>query len=552
MGGDNRSLPISFWGFASHANEQFIINADDEDPINLIFIGKNSAPFDVRNVLVHAGWSFNPLTVVGPLGPIECPGSNRYVFFDPVPGTGRVQDFQVYRLADHDPEQIGRGDECQDQFHIRIWESGQVDVDGESFEVSLAQVHHECALAGGSHGGNNCPLFGHKVVEWDLEEKVLDYLRGEDLVADDWQSDLGNTGEDRQWRNVSNDGVATIIEILSPPGFVIIPANGAVVESNVDLLEGIEYEIVIEGVYRYDSGEPGEFADAQYREDDNNRWTIRFNSVELDGVRLTADIFDLENHRYVFHVVGKGQPMTFRIYDSRHSDNDGSLTATIAIPDIEVDPTSLEQTLEPGQTKTETLTINNEGIVDLIWSLSEDPSESWLSATSTSGILAPGASQDIQVTFDSADLAPGAYATSLNVESNDPVDPDLLIPVALTMKPQCTLNLELAYTDDILVMDFDLGLLEPASWGVWLLVQKQIIPLWSYPMPRVDPPLSPSLPIFGFPQLGKIVFITALTASDGVICFDFAMVDTGKASSESSLENLPNLFQSVEGVVPNN
>jgi len=113
---------------------------------------------------------------------------------------------------------------------------------------------------------------------------------------------------------------------------ITIPATGAIVESNLVLVSDVRYVIVVTGTYRYDVGEPGEFADAQYREDDNDQWTIQWNSVEFDGIRLTANVFDVEHHAYTFYITGQGQRMTFRIYDDSgaYGDNEGSLTATIA------------------------------------------------------------------------------------------------------------------------------------------------------------------------------------------------------------------------------
>jgi hypothetical protein len=79
---------------------------------------------------------------------------------------------------------------------------------------------------------------------------------------------------------------------------VIIPADGTIVESDLTLASHVRYSIIVTGTYRYDVGESGEFADAQYREDDNDQWTIRWNSVEFDGIRLAAGFFDLEHHMY--------------------------------------------------------------------------------------------------------------------------------------------------------------------------------------------------------------------------------------------------------------
>lgn len=65
----------------------------------------------------------------------------------------------------------------------------------------------------------------------------------------------------------------------------------------------------------------------------------------------------------------------------------------------------------------------------------------WLSVDLTEGTLAPGASIDITVTFNSEGLDAGIYNGALEFMSNDPVTPELMVPV--------TLNVELAATGTI-------------------------------------------------------------------------------------------------------
>jgi len=112
---------------------------------------------------------------------------------------------------------------------------------------------------------------------------------------------------------------------------VDIPSTGQTVASNVILASQKKYAIVITGIYRYDIGEVGQLADAQYREDDLGQWRIRYNAVQFNGSRLSADSFDLANHSYTFNVMGSGQAINFRIYDDPwgYDDNEGSLTAAI-------------------------------------------------------------------------------------------------------------------------------------------------------------------------------------------------------------------------------
>jgi len=60
----------------------------------------------------------------------------------------------------------------------------------------------------------------------------------------------------------------------------------------------------------------------------------------------------------------------------------------------------------------------------------------WLSESPTYGTVPPGQGVPITVTFDSAGLAPGIYRAALEVESNDPLNPLVRLPVTLTVQ-QC-------------------------------------------------------------------------------------------------------------------
>jgi len=114
---------------------------------------------------------------------------------------------------------------------------------------------------------------------------------------------------------------------------VDIPSDGATVSTVNTLTGGWLYDVIVSGVFRYDVGEPGEFSDAQYTEDDNDQWTLRINRVEFDGVALNADILDLPTHTYTYHWVGTGSDLDFRIWDEpapeAYYDNEGSLLADV-------------------------------------------------------------------------------------------------------------------------------------------------------------------------------------------------------------------------------
>jgi subtilisin family serine protease len=61
----------------------------------------------------------------------------------------------------------------------------------------------------------------------------------------------------------------------------------------------------------------------------------------------------------------------------------------------------------------------------------------WLAEDPTAGTVAPGEALPIAVTFDAAGLAPGVYQAALNVESNDPLNPLVQVPVTLTVLAAC-------------------------------------------------------------------------------------------------------------------
>ncbi len=105
-----------------------------------------------------------------------------------------------------------------------------------------------------------------------------------------------------------------------------------------------------------------------------------------------------------------------------------------AAPDIAVTAPPLEATLYPDQSSTLTFVIENLGTADLAWSVADGAS--WLSALPESGTLAPGASVEVVVTFNSVGLTPGTYNTDLVITSDDPDEPTISLPAQLTVVQQ--------------------------------------------------------------------------------------------------------------------
>ncbi len=61
--------------------------------------------------------------------------------------------------------------------------------------------------------------------------------------------------------------------------------------------------------------------------------------------------------------------------------------------------------------------------------------DSWLSVDPNSGTVPTDSSIPIQIAFDSTDLQPDTYTTTLSVSSNDPLNPLAQIPVTMTVDP---------------------------------------------------------------------------------------------------------------------
>jgi len=125
--------------------------------------------------------------------------------------------------------------------------------------------------------------------------------------------------------------------------------------------------------------------------------------------------------------------------------------------------------------------------------------------------------------------------------------------VTITVVSACALSVELGYTENTLNMNFVVGTLEPALWGVWLVLPSVgIINLWSIPLLDIDPPASPSLS-FPFPRLGTVGILTTLRTSEGVICWAFGIVDTGgEPSTGQSIDGIRVLFPRPNGVLRGN
>ena len=112
------------------------------------------------------------------------------------------------------------------------------------------------------------------------------------------------------------------------------------------------------------------------------------------------------------------------------------LVAELA-PAIEVSPLAFDVTLVSGDMTTETLVISNTGDAPLSYVITDTNLVGWLTFDPADGNVLPGDAELVDVVFDATGLAAGVYTTTLEVESNDPLQPVVSVDVMLTVEAAC-------------------------------------------------------------------------------------------------------------------
>lgn len=115
-----------------------------------------------------------------------------------------------------------------------------------------------------------------------------------------------------------------------------------------------------------------------------------------------------------------------------------TMTVTNTVPDISVTPLSFDEAVDADQVATATMTVHNLGDGTLDISISDVDSSSgldapWLSEEPTSSSVGPGGYQNVTITFDTHGLDFGAYAADILVDSNDPDEGTVAVPVSLAV-----------------------------------------------------------------------------------------------------------------------
>ncbi|MCA9753324.1 MAG: S8 family serine peptidase, partial [Gemmatimonadetes bacterium] len=101
-------------------------------------------------------------------------------------------------------------------------------------------------------------------------------------------------------------------------------------------------------------------------------------------------------------------------------------------PDIAIAPGSISETLAPGGTSSQSLTIDNVGDAQLNYNVSIVGGPlSWLDTSATSGSVPAAGSGSLDVLFDATGLASGPYTATLRLTTNDPDESQVDVPITL-------------------------------------------------------------------------------------------------------------------------
>jgi len=102
-------------------------------------------------------------------------------------------------------------------------------------------------------------------------------------------------------------------------------------------------------------------------------------------------------------------------------------------PVIGVDPASLSDTLLTGERRTHVVTLSNSGESSLVFSAQIEPGDSFASLSVSTGSVAPTETYELEVLFDATGLAGALYEAELEISSNDPVTPTVVVHLSLTV-----------------------------------------------------------------------------------------------------------------------
>ncbi|MBN1886352.1 MAG: PKD domain-containing protein [Thermoflexales bacterium] len=106
-------------------------------------------------------------------------------------------------------------------------------------------------------------------------------------------------------------------------------------------------------------------------------------------------------------------------------------------PSIRLSPMNIEALINPGDSLIRMLTISNVGLADLTWDMVASPVVTWLAASPAEGTVVPGGSAKVAIILSASGLTTRTFTTTLHVNSNDPDEGRIDVPVTLVVTDSC-------------------------------------------------------------------------------------------------------------------
>ncbi len=91
--------------------------------------------------------------------------------------------------------------------------------------------------------------------------------------------------------------------------------------------------------------------------------------------------------------------------------------------------TEISETVDAGSVTEFELQISNYGFQDLTYNISDD--RTWISENPDNGTVSLGETDIVVITFDATLMTPGTYIGTVTVDSNDPENLSIDLPVSL-------------------------------------------------------------------------------------------------------------------------
>lgn len=109
----------------------------------------------------------------------------------------------------------------------------------------------------------------------------------------------------------------------------------------------------------------------------------------------------------------------------------------VAPPEIEMLPPTISVTMLADQSTVRPVYVRNLGDGFLNFSITNPDAAIWLTFAPDNGNVDPSDSQGVSVTLDTTGLSLGVYPTTLEIASNDPDNPIILLPITTTVVSGC-------------------------------------------------------------------------------------------------------------------